>query len=184
MVDCEFWQFNTMKSNGFRMGYKYIHIWFNPLPLLSPLFTWSNPKIVYLSINPICLHKRPCLNELQKEYCVKIKLRALDWKLLTQISWCQMNREVVMCNVEGNFFWNIFLKKFNVMSWKTTQFDIFLWSIFKSPVFTFVFLLIKIMIPLYFKHVWLRVDLFFALQLPNRWFYFGFGFCKWKTRKK
>ena len=36
---------------------------------------------------------RPCLNELQKEYCVKIKLIALDWQWVTLISWCQMNRD-------------------------------------------------------------------------------------------
>ena len=29
---------------------------------------------------------RQCLNKLQKEYCVKTKIIALDW------SWCQMNR--------------------------------------------------------------------------------------------
>ena len=26
----------------------------------------------------IAMHMRPCMNELQKEYCVKIKLIALD----------------------------------------------------------------------------------------------------------
>ena len=49
--------------------------------------------------------KRPCLNELQKEYCMKIKLIALDWQWVTLISWCQMNylghSSPVMHNVEG-----------------------------------------------------------------------------------
>jgi hypothetical protein len=45
------------------------------------------------------------MNELQKEYCVKTKLIALDWQWETLISWCQMNRlghsSSVMHNVEG-----------------------------------------------------------------------------------
>ena len=49
---------------------------------------------------------RPCLNELQKEYCVKIKLLALDRKHVTLMSWCQMSRDIhssplVMHKVEG-----------------------------------------------------------------------------------
>ena len=57
--------------------------------------------------------RRQCLNELQKEYCVKIKLIALDWQWVTLISWCQMNRDVhsspAMHKVEGetHFFWEI-----------------------------------------------------------------------------
>ena len=35
--------------------------------------------------------KRPCRNELHKEYCVKTKLIPLDWKWVTLICWCQMN---------------------------------------------------------------------------------------------
>ena len=48
---------------------------------------------------------RPCLNELQKEYCMKIKLIAMDWQWVTLISWCQMNRNIhsspTMHKVEG-----------------------------------------------------------------------------------
>ena len=29
-------------------------------------------------VTPFTIVMRPCLNELQKEYCVKIKLKALD----------------------------------------------------------------------------------------------------------
>ena len=36
--------------------------------------------------------RRPFLNDLQKEYCVMIKLIALDWQWVTLISWCQINR--------------------------------------------------------------------------------------------
>ena len=46
---------------------------------------------------------RPCMNELQKEYCVKIKLIALDWQWVTLISWCQMNRD-------GHSFLNMLVK--------------------------------------------------------------------------
>ena len=64
-------------------------------------------------------------------------------KLVTQISWCQMNSE------EKN---NKLVKKFNVTSWKMACFDRFFWSIFRSSVFTSVlFLLIQIMLPLYFR---------------------------------
>ena len=35
---------------------------------------------------------RPCLNELQKDYCMKTKVIALDWQWVTLRSWCQMNR--------------------------------------------------------------------------------------------
>ena len=50
-------------------------------------------------------HLRPCLNEWQKDYRVKIKLISLTWQLVTLISWNQKMREIhsspVMHNVEG-----------------------------------------------------------------------------------
>ena len=111
--------------------------------------------------------KRPCLNELLKEYCVKIKLTALDWQWVTLISWCQMNRHgqssPVMHNVEGQTHKH--LEKLKIMSKKYTYFWHFWWSIFRSPELTYVFLLKKMIIPLYFTHVWLCVDLVSALLL-------------------
>ena len=38
------------------------------------------------------LPMRKCLNELQKEYCVKTKIKALDWQWVNLRSWWQMNR--------------------------------------------------------------------------------------------
>ena len=68
--------------------------------------------------------KRPCLNELQKEYCVKIKLIVLDWQWVTLISWCQMNCDghssPVMHNVEGKK--HKLLAKLKIMSEKYTKF--------------------------------------------------------------
>ena len=58
---------------------------------------------------------RPCLNELQKEYCVKTKVIALDCQWVTHRSWCQMNRNghssPVNHKVEGkpHFFVKYFL---------------------------------------------------------------------------
>ena len=45
-------------------------------------------KFVVLKM-PYFFDMRLCLNELQKENCVKIKLIAPAWKWLTLISWCQ-----------------------------------------------------------------------------------------------
>ena len=99
------------------------------------------------------VHMRPCLNESQKEYCVKTKLMALDCNLVTLVSWCIMNRDIhnspVMHKVEDKtlFFY----------SWKHHEklpiFLFYLRSIFKSTVFISVFLLIKMIIRLYFTHV-------------------------------
>ena len=67
---------------------------------------------------------RQCLNELQKEYCVKIKLIALDWQWVTMISWCQMNRlghsSPDMHKVEGKT--HTILEKLRIMSGKSTLF--------------------------------------------------------------
>ena len=76
-----------------------------------------------------------------------------------------------------------FFKEIHCYVMKNGLFGNFFWSIFRSPVLTSVFLIIKRMIPLYFKHVSLKVDLVFALQLAIQWFYFGYGSCKWETKK-
>ena len=69
-------------------------------------------------------HMRPCLNELQKEYCVRIKLLALDWQWVTLISWWQMNRlghsSPVMHKVGGKT--HTMLEKLKIMSGKSTLF--------------------------------------------------------------
>ena len=76
---------------------------------------------------------RPCLNELQKEYCVKIKLIALDWQWVTLIYWCQMNRlghsSSVMHNVEGKT--HKLLEILKITSKKYTYFQQFLMKYFE-----------------------------------------------------
>ena len=67
------------------------------------------------------------------------------------------------------WFW-LFNKKSNIL----------IWSIFRS----LVFLLIQMILPLYFTHVALHVDLVFALLLAIWWFCFGFGLCEWKREEK
>ena len=129
---------------------------------------------------------RPCLNELQKEYCVKSKVIALDWQWVTLRSWCQMNRNGYSSpfkhKVEGKP--HKILEKLNIMSGKWTLFGHFLWSIFRSPVLTSVFLLIQIALSLYFKHFWLCVDLVFALLLDNWWFCFLLGHASEKEKTR
>ena len=76
---------------------------------------------------------RPCLNELQKEYCVKIKLIALNLQWVTLISWCQMNRlghsSPVFNNTEGKT--QKLLKKLKITSRKCTYFWLFLMKYFQ-----------------------------------------------------
>ena len=50
--------------------------------------------------------------------------------------------------------------------------------------FTSVFLWIQMILPLYFTHAWLRVDLVFVLLLDIWWFCFDLGSCKWKRKRK
>ena len=52
----------------------------------------------------------------------------------------------------------------------------FLWSTFRSPLFTSVFLLMIIIITLYLTHVWLCVDLVFAQLLAIQYLFFLFYF--------
>ena len=125
---------------------------------------------------------RQCLNELQKEYCVKTKVIAPDWKWVTLRSWCQMNRNghssPVKHKVEVKP--NKIFEKLKITSRKSTLFGHFLSSIFRLPVFTSIFLFIKMIFPLYFTQVWLCVDLFFSLLMDIWWFCFGFGSSDWK----
>ena len=76
---------------------------------------------------------RPCLNELQKEYCVKTKVLALDWQWVTLRWWCQMNRNghssPVKHKVEGKPH-NI-LEKLKITSGKSTLFGHFFVKYFK-----------------------------------------------------
>ena len=72
-------------------------------------------------------HMRQCLNELQKEYCVKRKHITLDWQWVTLISWCQMNRLGHSSQVMHKV--NIF-KKLKITSPKSNLFGLFLRSIF------------------------------------------------------
>ena len=66
-----------------------------------------------------------------------------------------------------------FLEKLKITSGKSTLCGCFLWSFFPSLLFTSVFLLIQMILPLYFKHVWLCLDLVFVLLLAIWWFRFG-----------
>ena len=149
-------------------------------------WTMVNNQNSIMKIHWIKLFMRPWLNELQKECCVKTKVIALDWQWVTLRSWCQMNHNghssPVKHKVEGKP--HKILEKLKIMSGKSTLFGNFLWSIFMSPVFTSVFLLIQMVKPLYFTYVWLCVDLIFALLIDICWFCFGFGSCEWKRKKQ
>ena len=128
------------------------------------------------------------MNELQKEYCVKIKLIALDWQWVTLISWCQMNRDIdsspAIHKMEGET--HFFLEKLRIRPWKST----FFWRFFCEVIsdhfcsHLFFFLKIQMILPQYFTHVWLCLDLFFPLLLAIWWFRFGFGSCEWKRQKQ
>ena len=76
---------------------------------------------------------RLCMNELQKEYCIKIKLIGPDWQLVTLISWCQVNRlshsSQVMHKVEGRT--HKLLEKLKIMSKKKTLVGHFLMKYFQ-----------------------------------------------------
>ena len=93
---------------------------------------------------------------LQKGYCMKTKVIALDWQWVTLRSWCQMNHNSHSSPVKHKVDdkpHNIF-EKLKITSGNSTFFGHFLWSIFRSPVFTSVFLLIKMILPLKFTHGW------------------------------
>ena len=75
--------------------------------------------------------KRPCLNELQKKYCVKTKVIALEWQWVTLRSWCQMNRNGHSSQIKHKVYGkpHKILEKLKIMSGKSTLFGHFLWSI-------------------------------------------------------
>ena len=85
-------------------------------------------------------------NTVQKEYCVKIKLKALDWQWVTMISWCQINclghNFPVMHKIKSKT--HIIFGEFKGNIWKI---NLFLWNIFRFPVLTPYFLLIQMIIP-------------------------------------
>ena len=77
------------------------------------------------------INMRPCLNNLQKEYCVKIKVIALDWQWVTLRSWRQMNRNghssPVKNKVEGKP--HKVLEKWKITSGKSNLFGHFFKSV-------------------------------------------------------
>ena len=104
---------------------------------------------------------------------------------MTLRSWYQMNRNghssPVKHKVEGKP--HKMLEKLKITSGKSIIFWHFFVKYFRSPVLTSEFLLIKIIIPLYFIHVCLRVDLVFALLLAIRWLNFFGGVVRVKKQK-
>ena len=96
---------------------------YESMSILSPFF---------FHILTMC-DTRPCMNELQKEYCVKIKLIALDWQWVTLISWCQMNRDIhsspAIHKVEGETHY--FCEKLKITPWKSTLFWRFFVKLFQ-----------------------------------------------------
>ena len=72
------WTKSTWGPNYWKLLYKPVHCSTSLHSLLTP---GSGNKIAM----------RPCLNELQKEYCVKTKVITLDWQWVTLRSWCQMS---------------------------------------------------------------------------------------------
>ena len=106
---------------------------------------------------------------------------------MTLRSWCQMNHNghssLVKHNVEDKP--KEICEKLKITSGKSTLFGhFFWWSIVRSTVFTSVFLLIHMILPLYYTHVWLCVDLKFALLMDIWWFRFGFRSCKGRRKKQ
>ena len=86
----------------------------------------------------------------------------------------------------------IMLKASHIKCWRNKReclenqpyLDIFLWSTFRSPVFISVILLIQMISPLYFIHVWLRVDLVFASTARYLVVLLCFFFFEWKRKKQ
>ena len=98
----------------------------------------------------------------------KSNFSPLLWQLLICKKWYSSH----------NFFW----RHWRYCLENQPYLDVFLWSLFRSLLFTSVFLLIQMILPLYFTHVWICLNLFFALLLAIWWFRFGFGSCKWKDK--
>ena len=112
--------------------------------------------------------------ELQKEYCVKIKLIALEWQWVTLISWCQMNHlghsSRVMHKLEGKTH-NIF-EKLKITSQKSTLFGHFVVKYFQITCVDIWFFLNKIVIP-YTSHM---SDFLLILPLLYYWPFGGSAF--------
>ena len=129
---------------------------------------------------------RPCLNELQKEYCVKTKVIALNWQWANLRSWCQMNRNghssPVKHKVEDKP--HKMLEKLKITSGKSTLFGHFLWSIIRSHRLTFIFLHntndIKTEMKWYTSHM---SDFMFILS-SLYWWYWGVLLWFWVVRVK
>ena len=87
---------------------------------------WSGPKFGAPSTSA-GRGRRQCLNELQKEYCAKTKVLALDWQWVTLRSRCQMNHNSysspVNNKVEGKP--HQILEKLKITSGKSTLFGHF-----------------------------------------------------------
>ena len=117
------------------------------------------------------------MNELQKEYCVKRKLVSLDWQWGTLIYWIQTNRDnnssPVMHQVEGKIHKNFTEIKCNIFNIDLILNQIC--EVFSDHLCWWQFK--------YITHIWLCVDLVFALLLTIQWFRFGFGLCRWTSKK-
>ena len=120
------------------------------------------------------------------EYCVKIKLIALDWQWVTLISWCQMNClghcPPVMHKVEGKT--HTILEKLKITSGKSTLFWHFFVKYFQITCVNIWIYLNKNNNTSIFTHVWLCVDLIFALLVAIRWFNSFWGGCESEKAKK
>ena len=122
------------------------------------------------------------MNELKKEYCVKIKLIAHDWQCVTLISWFQMNHYVHsspdLHKVEGEHIF--FLEKLKITPWKSLLFWCFFCEVISNHFCSHLY---------FSKYKWYyfntshMCDLVFALLLAIWWFCFGFGSCEWKRQK-
>ena len=93
-------------------------------------YHWQTVQVLLL-LSKTWQCTRQCLNELQKEYCVKTKAIALEWQWVTLRSWCQMNHNghssPVRHKIEGKP--HKILEKLKITSGKSTLFGHFLWSI-------------------------------------------------------
>ena len=117
---------------------------------------------------------RPCLNELQKEYWLKTKVIALDWKWVTLRSWCQVNRKGHISpfkqKVDGEPL--KILEKLKITSGKSTLFGHFFWSILGHLCSHLYFSEYKLYYP-YTSHM---SDFVLILSLLYRWIFGDYAF--------